>query len=149
MSRARTVEDHYPTRRSTTSGPANLGPLFDAGYRADPPSIAKESSERGAEMAKRFAGSQAASIMYELLRAKCVPGVETFLSRDALIERIPGLSVNAATGRLGPSGSLQVRGYVEAVADACTSHAGNKVDGYRLTRQGVDWFRASGLEVPA
>lgn len=136
------------TRRSAALAMASLGPLFDAGYRVDPPSIAKESSERGAEMAKRFAGSQAASIMYELLRANCVPGVEAFLSRDALIERIPGLSVNAATGRLGPSGPLQVRGYVEAVADACTSHVGNKVDGYRLTKQGVDWFRATGHAAP-
>jgi hypothetical protein len=147
MSRVRTVEDHYPTRRPAPA--ANLGPLFDSGYRADPPSIAKESSERGAEMAKKFAGSQAAAIMFELFRSRCVPGVEQYLSRDALIERIPGLSVNAATGRLGPSGPLQVRGFVEAVADACTSHAGNRVDGYRLTKQGVDWFRASGHEVPA
>jgi hypothetical protein len=46
---ARRLEhDHYPQRPAAST---DLGPLFDAGYRADPPSIAKESSERGAEMA--------------------------------------------------------------------------------------------------
>ncbi len=126
-----------------------LGALFNSGCRIDPPSIPKESSERGAEQAKRFAGSQSALIMAELLRAECMPGGNRFLSRDELLDRIPRLSVNAATGRLGPSGMLQVRGFVEACEDKCVSKAGNKVDGYRLTQQGIDWFRAACKVVPS
>lgn len=148
MSRART-HDHYGDTPRPPGAGAALGPLFESAIRIDPPSVAKESSERGAEEAKKFAGTQSSAIMYELLRARCLPDGDRFLSRDALIDRIPGLTVNAATGRLGPSGSLQVRGYVEAIENQCVSNAGNKVDGYRLTKQGVDWFRAAGHEVPS
>jgi hypothetical protein len=123
-----------------TSAALKLGPLFDTGCRIDPPSIAKESSERGAEHAKRLVGGQSVSIMLELERAGAVPGSDRVLSRDELLASIPGLTVNAATGRLGPSGALQTTGRIAVVADAAQSRVGNKVDGYKLTPAGLAWL---------
>lgn len=118
------------------SPPATTLPLWDV----LPPSIPKESSERGAEQAKRIAKNQTHAILRELIAANAIDGQTSwFLSRDDLIDAIPGLSVNAATGRLGPSGQLQTMKYITATEDIARSHAGNKVVGYQITAEGIKY----------
>lgn len=120
----------------------------------DPPSVPMGSSERGAEIAKHKAPSQCEKILLALRGAGCTLGSFRYLSRDDLIARIPGLTVNAATGRLGPSGPLLVaKGddprtahfAVIGVEEAGRSASGNVVLGYQLTTWGAkqaDWIAA-------
>lgn len=112
--------------------------LFDD--RSDAPSIPLASSERGAEYAtrKRLTMSQAASILSVLAAYHAVEGTDVFLSRDRLCREIPTLSVNAACGRLGPSGALQQDRYIVATEDNARSFAGLTVTGYQITRRGLD-----------
>lgn len=115
------------------SPPATNLPLWDV----LPPSIPKESSERGAEQAKKVAKNQTLLILKSLRDSGCFAGSGYFLSRDQIIGRIPGLTVNAATGRLGPSGQLQTMKYIVAKENAAKSNAGNSVDGYQITSEGI------------
>lgn len=115
--------------------------------RVDPPSVPVRSSERGADRARKFASTQCDAIILALGAAGCMPGSGKYLSRDQIIAAIPGLSVNAACGRLAPSGPLLVpkdgvpkRGRgpwtVVAVEDAAISNDGGRVVGYQLSNAG-------------
>jgi hypothetical protein len=112
--------------------------------RIAPPSVPVGSSERGAERAKPKQGSQQWRILNALAAAGCFPNSGKYLSRDDLIDRAE-LTINAACGRLGPSGALVVKqkdyrpgcaAYVVSVDDAATSADGNSVLGYQLTDLG-------------
>lgn len=111
---------------------------------SQPPSIPMDSSERGAEAAKKFAPSQRDGIVIALRAAGCIPNSGKYLSREDLMERV-GMSEKAACGRLGPSGPLllpkgEADGHweVRAVEDACIASSGLRVLGYQLTKYGVD-----------
>lgn len=114
------------------------GSLFDD--RSDAPSIPMAASERGAERAtkKRLTVSQAATILQVLAYYGVTEDSTKFFARDRLCQEIPMLSVNAACGRLGPSGALQQDGYIIATEDSARSFAGLVVTGYQITRRGLE-----------
>ncbi len=125
---------------SRIEGPSNpppLGGLWD--YLADQPSIPMESSERGAAQAKHIAKNQVILMLRELERRGAVVGSPVFLSRDDLIDAVPGLTVNSATGRLGPSGQMQTQKHITATEDKAGSRVGNRVVGYQITEKGIAW----------
>ena len=112
------------------------------------PSVPVASSERGAEKIAPKVKGQNARILDALRRAGCVPGSGKYLSREEIEARCE-LTVNAASGRLAPSGRLLVPKGQQPVApwtviakeDAVTSSAGLLVTGYQLTTFGVECVR--------
>ena len=113
--------------------------------RIPAPSVPVASSERGAEKIAPKLKGQNARILITLRAAGCVPGSGKYLSREEIEARCD-LTVNAASGRLAPSGRLLVpKGQqpacpwtVLAKEDAVTSSAGLLVTGYQLTSYGVE-----------
>jgi hypothetical protein len=139
------MKRHHPHADERVARPQQ-SPLVGLGADSlfGAPSVPVASSERGADQAD--VKTQCGLILVELYLAGCVPGSNKYLSRDDLIARIDGLTVNAATGRLAPSGSLIVpkganpavgQWPVLAVEDTGRSAIGNVVMGYQLTACGV------------
>jgi hypothetical protein len=115
--------------------------------RSEAPSVAVQSSERGAEHAtrKRLTVTQSATILQVLAAFGAVEGSCLFMSRDDIVDAIPTLSVNAACGRLGPTSPIRQDGYLLARLDACMSHAGLVVTGYQISRRGLDLLQCAGV----
>lgn len=141
-------EKHAPTAAEQVQGLS----LFELVQRVqvDPPSVPSGASERGADKAKKRQPAQQARIIDELAKAGCLPNSGKYLSRDAIVART-GLTVNAACGRLAPSGGLLMpKGTdegpwaIRAKEDAATSNDGGLVLGYQLTRYGVGLLEEAG-----
>lgn len=143
-------DDHYGGRPAADQ----TGGLGLFAIQVDPPSVPIASSERGADEVKKKGThiTQNALILLALWRANCIIGNGRFLSRDDIIAAFANegnvLTINAACGRLGPSGGLvttkemhdrdvEIQTPVVSVEDVCVSASNLKVTGYALTRAGA------------